>query len=107
LAVEEAERERARVGLFAKLFVVLGAVAVGLLLAEVGLRIIGFRNLVLYREDADVGYSLRPGADAAALSRALWRGEFGAWARADRPFHVKLYSVCFALFGPLLGYNVL
>jgi hypothetical protein len=46
-------------------------------------------------------------ADAAALGGALWRGEFGAWATADRPFHVKLYSVCFALFGPLLGYNIL
>lgn len=46
-------------------------------------------------------------ADASELSGALWRGEFGAWLTADRPFHVKLYSVCFALFGPLLGYNVL
>jgi hypothetical protein len=46
-------------------------------------------------------------ADADALGEALRRGEFGAWATADRPFHVKLYSVCFALFGPLLGYNVL
>jgi hypothetical protein len=50
---------------------------------------------------------LRYRADAAALGGALWRGEFGAWATADRPFHVKLYSICFALFGPLLGYNVL
>jgi hypothetical protein len=77
LAVEEAERPRARVGLFAKLFVVLGAVAVGLLLAEVGLRIIGFRNLVLYREDADVGYSLRPGAEG------WWREEGEAYIRVN------------------------
>lgn len=46
-------------------------------------------------------------ADAAELSGKLWRGELGAWVTADRPFHVKLYSICFALFGPLLGYNVL
>ena len=45
-------------------------------------------------------------ADAAALSEALRGGEIRHWAGADRPFHVKLYSVCFALFGPWLGYNV-
>jgi 4-amino-4-deoxy-L-arabinose transferase-like glycosyltransferase len=45
-------------------------------------------------------------ADAAALSEALWRGELGSWVVADHPFHVKLYSVCFALFGRWLGYNV-
>jgi hypothetical protein len=45
-------------------------------------------------------------ADAAALSESLRRGEPGAWASADKPFHVKLYAVSFALFGPLLGYNV-
>ncbi len=46
-------------------------------------------------------------ADAAALSEALWGGEIRYWVGADHPFHVKLYSVCFALFGPWLGYNVL
>lgn len=45
-------------------------------------------------------------ADAAALSEALWRGEIRYWAGADHPFHIKLYSVCFALFGTWLGYNV-
>lgn len=45
-------------------------------------------------------------ADAAALSEALTGGEIRYWFGADHPFHVKLYSVCFALFGPLLGYNV-
>lgn len=44
---------------------------------------------------------------AAALSGALWAGELRYWFGADYPFHVKLYSVCFALFGPWLGYNVL
>jgi hypothetical protein len=77
LAVEEAERPRARVGLFAKLFVVLGALAVGLLLAEVGLRVIGFRYLNLYREDRDVGYSLRPGAEG------WWREEGEAYIRVN------------------------
>lgn len=46
-------------------------------------------------------------ADAAALSEILRSGELRAWLAADRPLHVKLYSVCFALFGPLSGYNVL
>lgn len=44
--------------------------------------------------------------DAEALGELLRRAEFGAWASADNPFHVKLYAVSFALFGPLLGYNV-
>src|SRR5688500_17948146 len=35
-------------------------------------------------------------ADAAVLSDALRRGEIRSWAGADRPFHVKLYAVCFA-----------
>lgn len=46
-------------------------------------------------------------ADAAAMSESLRRGEIVAWAAADKPFHVKLYAVSFALFGPLLGYNVI
>lgn len=44
---------------------------------------------------------------AAGLSGALWAGEVRYWFGADYPFHVKLYSICFALFGPWLGYNVL
>jgi len=53
------------------------------------------RDCVLYR------------ADAAALSEALWSGEIRRWVSADQPFHVKLYSICFAIFGPLFGYNIL
>jgi hypothetical protein len=45
--------------------------------------------------------------DAAVLSGALSAGEFGYWLGSDYPFHIKLYAVCFALFGPWLGYNVL
>lgn len=50
---------------------------------------------------------MRYRADAAGLSESLKRGEMRYWASADNPFHVKLYSVCFAVFGPLLGFNVL
>jgi hypothetical protein len=77
LAIEEAERPRARVRLSAKILVVLGALAAGLLLAEVGLRVIGFRYLILYRDDADVGYSLRPGAEG------WWREEGEAYIRVN------------------------
>lgn len=45
--------------------------------------------------------------DAARLSRALRAGEVRYWLSADYPFHVKLYALCFALFGPRLGYNVI
>jgi lysophospholipase L1-like esterase len=69
LNAEEAGRPRAGLRLPGKILVVLGALAVGLLLAEVGLRLVGFRYLILYREDADVGYSLRPNAEG------LWSGE--------------------------------
>lgn len=43
-------------------------------------------------------------AAAVRLSEALARGDFAAWAVAREPFHVKPYSICFALFG---GSNVL
>ena len=53
------------------------AVVAALLIAEVGLRLIGFRYLILYREDADVGYSLRPGAEG------WWREEGEAYIRIN------------------------
>lgn len=46
-------------------------------------------------------------SDAASLSEVLRVGEVRYWVVADRPLHVKLLSVCFALFGPWLGFNVL
>lgn len=55
----------------------LAAVAAALLIAEVGLRVIGFRYLILYREDADVGYALRPGAEG------WWREEGEAYIRIN------------------------
>jgi len=52
-----------------KLLTILGGVLVGLLLAEVSLRFVGFRYLNLYQEDEAVGFALRPGAEG------LWRVE--------------------------------
>jgi hypothetical protein len=77
LTVEEAGRPRARVRLSAKILVMLGALAVGLLIAEVGLRVAGFEYMILYREDADAGYSLRPGAEG------WWRQEGEAYIRVN------------------------
>ena len=45
-----------------RLLAILGGVAVGLLLGEVTLRIIGFRYLNLNQQDQYVGFALRPGA---------------------------------------------
>ncbi|MCM3871042.1 MAG: SGNH/GDSL hydrolase family protein [Pyrinomonadaceae bacterium] len=49
--------------LAAKLLTILLGLGVGLLLAEVTLRLIGFRYLNLYQEDQYVGFALRPGAE--------------------------------------------
>jgi len=43
---------------------------------------------------------------AAELSEMLARGDLSGWVAARQPFHVRPYSVCFLLFGPLLGRNV-
>src|ERR1044072_6438684 len=45
-----------------RLLLVVGSLFVALLIGEVGLRIAGFSYLNPYMPDADVGYSLRPGA---------------------------------------------
>jgi len=50
-------------GLPVRLLVILGGVAVGLFIAEVGLRVIGFRYLNLYQAERDVGFTLGPGAE--------------------------------------------
>ncbi|MCA1817296.1 MAG: hypothetical protein LC746_13055 [Acidobacteria bacterium] len=57
--------------------------------------------MVVMRDAADVR------EDAAGLSGALRAGEVRYWLGADYAFHVKLYALCFALFGPWLGYNVI
>lgn len=46
-----------------KVLIILGGVLAGLLIAEAGLRVIGFRYLNLSRADPDVGFALRPGAE--------------------------------------------
>ena len=60
---------RAPLRVSARVCVVLGALAVGLLLAEAGLRVGGFSYHNLYTEDPEVGFALRPGAEG------WWRGE--------------------------------
>jgi len=45
--------------------------------------------------------------DAAKLGEILWSGKFDEWFNAAYPFHVKIYSICFAFFGAFLGFNVL
>jgi hypothetical protein len=59
------------------LLTILGGLAIGLLLVEVALRIIGFRYLNLYQDDAYVGYALRPGAEG------WWRKEGEAYIRVN------------------------
>ncbi|MCM3871037.1 MAG: hypothetical protein ND895_10135 [Pyrinomonadaceae bacterium] len=46
-------------------------------------------------------------ADAAGLSDLLRRGHLREWVTAPLEFHLKLYSICFALFGPWLGITII
>jgi hypothetical protein len=46
-------------------------------------------------------------ADAAALSELLRRFYLRDWLTAPLAFHVKLYSICFALFGPWSGLTII
>jgi hypothetical protein len=50
-----------------------------------------------------VGYR----AQALALAGRLSGGEVGAWAGAPVEFHVKLYALAYAAFGPLLGHSII
>jgi 4-amino-4-deoxy-L-arabinose transferase-like glycosyltransferase len=45
--------------------------------------------------------------EAIALSRLLTSQGVGSWLSVSAPFHVKLYSLCYAVFGPVFGLNVL
>ena len=45
--------------------------------------------------------------EAAKLSDDLSRGKIREWLTAPFPFHIKLYSICFAVLGPWLGSTVL
>lgn len=51
------------------------------------------------------GYVYR--LEAISLARILSLNGMMAWLATSSPFHVKLYSLSFALFGPLFGFNVL
>jgi hypothetical protein len=46
-------------------------------------------------------------AEAATLSELLRQGLFSDWVTAPFAFHVKLYSISFALFGPWLGVTII
>ncbi|MDQ1638522.1 MAG: hypothetical protein QOF62_1861 [Pyrinomonadaceae bacterium] len=45
--------------------------------------------------------------DAATLAEMLSSRKFHEWSSAAYPFHVKLYSICFASLGSILGFNIL
>jgi len=51
------------------------------------------------------GILLQP--EAARLGETLRRGQLRDWFSANSPFHIKLYSISFALLAPLLGPNIL
>jgi hypothetical protein len=46
-------------------------------------------------------------AEANAMTGILAREGIAAWLATPAPFHVRAYSLCFAAFGSLLGFNVL
>ena len=52
---------------------------------------------------ADDAYVYR--REAITLVETLTEQGIGAWLAAPFQFHVKLYSLSFAIFGPLLGFN--
>jgi hypothetical protein len=45
--------------------------------------------------------------DAEMLGQHLRRGQFGSWFNSSYPFHVKLHSIGFGIFGGLLGPSIL
>ncbi|OLE52204.1 MAG: hypothetical protein AUG51_19045 [Acidobacteria bacterium 13_1_20CM_3_53_8] len=45
--------------------------------------------------------------EAKSLADMLTRREIIAWLTASSQFHVKLYSRCFMLFGPWVGFNII
>ena len=46
-------------------------------------------------------------AEAIALARFLARDGIIAWLIAPSPLHIRLYSLSFAVFSPLFGFNIL
>jgi hypothetical protein len=51
------------------------------------------------------GYVYR--LEAISLARLLTSRGIAAWLALSSPFHVKLYSLSYAIFGPVFGFNVL
>jgi hypothetical protein len=45
--------------------------------------------------------------DAGTLGEALRHGDFGFWINTSYSFHVKIYSLSFAVFAPLFGQSIL
>ncbi len=45
--------------------------------------------------------------EAIALVQTLTNDGIGAWFRASPQFHVKIYSLSYAAFGPLFGFNII
>ena len=46
-------------------------------------------------------------AESISLTGILTRDGVAAWLATPAPFHVRAYSLSFAAFGPVLGFNVL
>jgi len=44
--------------------------------------------------------------DVAALAQMLKRGELLVWVNSPYPFHLKLYSLCFAVLASTFGFNM-
>ncbi len=45
--------------------------------------------------------------EASALTARLTSGDLKGWLQAPSPSHLKLYSICFLLLGPLFGTGIL
>jgi hypothetical protein len=89
------------------------AAAVFHLVVTITISGLGHYNLlpgVFDRNGVAVGIAsdgLKVRAEGARRSEELRRGEVSNWFHAHSPFYVKLYSLCFAIFGPIFGTTVL
>jgi len=45
--------------------------------------------------------------EAEDMAKLLWQGKISDWTRYNASFHVKLYSLSFAVAGGLVGHNIL
>ena len=89
-------------------------VAAGILHLFVAVIIFGVGRFGIFKQQFDqhgIGlfaldsYTYRTQADE--LSKTLLHDGIITWLKAPEQLHVKLYSVCFALFRPLVGANIL